>query len=90
MGGVAFALVLGITLQIVSNDSAKCPLEAAHMTASNPDCTGVILENALHPAPFDRKTECLAVFEAVREFPVCPYTRVQGNYYGICGGSNSQ
>src|SRR5258708_30323465 len=66
MGGVAVALVLGVARQIVSNDSAKRPLDAAHATASNPDCTVVILEDALHAAPLDRQAECLAVLEAVQ------------------------
>src|ERR1700689_5496041 len=66
MGGVAVALVLGVTLQIVFNDSAKRPLDAAHASASNPDRTGMILDDALDAAPFDPETECLAVLEAVQ------------------------
>src|SRR4029077_20458856 len=34
--------------------------------ASNPDCTVVILEDALDAAPLDGRIECLAVPEAVQ------------------------
>src|SRR4029077_2271574 len=65
-GRVAIALALGVTSRIVSDDSAERPLNATHASASNPDCAVVILEDALHAAPRDGRTECLAVLEAVQ------------------------
>src|ERR1700761_2007830 len=65
IGGVAVALVFGVTLHIVSDDPAKRSIGAAEPTASDPDRTVAILEDALDAAPLRGQSERLAVLEAV-------------------------
>lgn len=63
---VAVAIVLGITLQIASGESAKGALDTAHSSAGNPYPTVTVLEDAFHTSLIDGRTGCLAVLEAVQ------------------------